>query len=151
MARSARSQQLDALTVCIHTRTPVLLWGDPGIGKTATVMQLADVLNLHLEIVIASIREPTDFAGLPFIAKRLSVRNKKIVVETLAKKLNLAEDAVETNLAELLMLFGTPTVNGGVVSFAPPLWAKNLVEKGGGLLFLDEISTARPAVRPLAT
>lgn len=143
----SRSVQLDALSVCIHTRVPVLLWGDPGIGKTSTVVQLAQTLGLHLETVIAAIREPTDFAGLPYISKRISVRNRKLVVTVLAKQLQITEDDVEHNLAEVLAIFGSPAVSGGVVSFAPPLWAKNLLEKGKGILFLDEISTARPAVQ----
>ncbi len=143
----SRSTQLDALSVCIRTRVPVLLWGDPGIGKTSTIVQLAAVLGIHLETVIAAIREPTDFAGLPYIAKRISVRNKKLVIKVLAKQLDLEPSEVEENLPELLGIFGTPSVTGGVVSFAPPLWAKNLVERKRGILFLDEISTARPAVQ----
>ena len=144
---SKRSFQLDALAVCVKTRTPCLLWGDPGIGKTSTVVQLAANLNLHLETVIAAIREPTDFAGVPFLAKRLSVKNRKLVAQTLATKLGTSLEETDANLVELLTLFGTPHLGSGVVSFAPPLWAKNLVEKGRGILFLDEISTARPAVQ----
>ena len=142
-----RSFQLDALSICVKTRTPCLLWGDPGIGKTSSVVQLAANLGLHLETVIAAIREPTDFAGLPFLAKRLSVKNRQLVVKTLAAKLGMDAGETDANLVELLTLFGTPHLNSGVVSFAPPLWAKNLIEKGQGILFLDEISTARPAVQ----
>ena len=56
------------------------------------------------ETVIASIREPSDFAGLPVV------------------------------------------VADGV-RFAPPGWARRLAEAGQGLLFLDELSTAPPAVQ----
>ena len=125
-----RSFQLDALSICVKTRTPCLLWGDPGIGKTSSVVQLAANLGLHLETVIAAIREPTDFAGLPFLAKRLSVKNRQLVVKTLAAKLGMDAGETDANLVELLTLFGTPHLNSGVVSFAPPLWAKNLIEKG---------------------
>ena len=46
---------------------PVLLWGEPGIGKTAALNQLADALDLPLTTVIASVHEPSDFSGLPVV------------------------------------------------------------------------------------
>ncbi|CAM5503172.1 hypothetical protein STANM309S_04572 [Streptomyces tanashiensis] len=46
---------------------PVLLWGEPGIGKTAALTQLAASLDLPLTTVIASVDEPTDFSGLPVV------------------------------------------------------------------------------------
>lgn len=56
-----------ALGVCLVANVPVVLWGDPGQGKTSVVEQVAADLDLHLETVIASIREPSDFAGLPVV------------------------------------------------------------------------------------
>ncbi len=44
---------------------PPLIWGDPGIGKSARMQQLAEALGLPLEVVIAAIRMPEDFGGLP--------------------------------------------------------------------------------------
>ena len=61
-------------------------------------------MGLPCETVIASIREPSDFAGLPIVV-------------------------------------------GDGVRFAPPAWARRLAEAGHGLLFLDELSTAPPAVQ----
>ena len=46
---------------------PVLLVGPPGIGKTAAVRQAAAALELHLEVVLLSIREPADVSGLPIV------------------------------------------------------------------------------------
>jgi hypothetical protein len=65
---------------------------------------LADAAGLPCEVVIASIREPSDFAGLP------------VVID-------------------------------GEVRFAPPSWARRLAGRTDGLLFLDELSTAPPAVQ----
>jgi hypothetical protein len=45
----------------------VLLWGEPGIGKTAALTQLAASLDLPLTTVIASVHEPSDFSGLPVV------------------------------------------------------------------------------------
>lgn len=94
----------DALAVSVQSGVPVLLWGAPGVGKTRTIIAVADALQLHLEIVLASIREPSDFAGLPV------VREAGVFME-------------------------------------PPAWAKRLAALGQGMLFLDEISTAAPAVQ----
>jgi hypothetical protein len=100
--------QLEALTLAVAADLPVLLWGEPGIGKTAALTQLAAALDLPLTTVIASVHEPSDFSGLPVVGD-------------------------------------DPAVQG--VPMAPPDWAVRLVRAGRGLLFLDELSTAPPAVQ----
>jgi len=82
----------------------VLLWGSPGTGKTSAVVALAAAAGWPCEVVIGSIREPSDFGGLP-------------------------------------------VVSGGGVQLAPPAWAQRLCAAGHGLLFLDELTTAPPAVQ----
>ncbi|WP_432167892.1 AAA family ATPase [Streptomyces sp. bgisy031] len=101
-------EQLEALTLAVAADLPVLLWGEPGIGKTAALTQLATSLDLPLTTVIASVHEPSDFSGLPIVGD-------------------------------------DPAVQG--VPMAPPQWAVELVRAGRGLLFLDELSTATPAVQ----
>ncbi|MET9431753.1 MULTISPECIES: AAA family ATPase [unclassified Streptomyces] len=59
--------QLEALALAVTANQPVLLWGEPGIGKSAGLEQLAAGLGLPLETVIASVHEPSDFAGLPIV------------------------------------------------------------------------------------
>ncbi|WBP90956.1 AAA family ATPase [Kitasatospora cathayae] len=100
--------QLEALTLAVAADLPVLLWGEPGIGKTAALNQLAEALDLPLTTVIASVHEPSDFSGLPIVGD-------------------------------------DPAQQG--VPLAPPDWAVRLVRAGRGLLFLDELSTAPPAVQ----
>ena len=102
MSESVRA----ALAVAIGARVPVLLWGGAGLGKSSAVREMAAGAGLACETVIASIREPSDFAGLPIVAD-----------------------------------------SGQSVRFAPPTWALRLAEAGAGVLFLDEISTAPPAVQ----
>mgnify|MGYP001183180644 CR=1 FL=1 len=92
------------LSIALQAGTPVLAWGPPGTGKTATITAIADALSLPLEVVLASIREPADFSGLPVI------REDGVVMEA-------------------------------------PSWARRLAQAGKGILFLDEISTAPPAVQ----
>lgn len=57
-----------ALTVCLAARIPVILWGPPGQGKTSVIRAIASAQGRHLEVLLASIREPQDFAGLPSIS-----------------------------------------------------------------------------------
>ncbi|WP_194819974.1 MoxR family ATPase [Nocardia sp. XZ_19_385] len=102
------NNQLEALTLAVAADLPVLLWGEPGIGKTAALTQLAETLELPLTTVIASVHEPSDFSGLPIVGD-------------------------------------DPAQHG--VPMAPPDWAVRLVRAGRGLLFLDELSTAPPAVQ----
>ena len=58
---------VEALALAVAARVPVLLWGSPGTGKTSVVRSLAGAYGLPAETVIASIREPSDFAGLPIV------------------------------------------------------------------------------------
>jgi MoxR-like ATPase len=95
---------LEALSVAVSARVPVLLWGSPGTGKTSAVVALGKQADWPVEVVIGSIREPSDFAGLP-------------------------------------------VVTDGGVRLSPPAWATRLVDHGHGLLFLDELTTAPPAVQ----
>ncbi len=46
----------------------VCLWGDPGIGKSSLIQAAAAADGVPCEIVIGSLREPSDFAGLPVVA-----------------------------------------------------------------------------------
>lgn len=56
-----------ALSVAVGANVPVIVWGPPGCGKTTTVTAMAHANGWPLEVVIASIREPSDFAGLPHV------------------------------------------------------------------------------------
>ena len=95
---------ISALSIALQAGAPVLAWGPPGTGKTSIITALAIALGLPCECVIASVREPADFGGLPVVRE-----------------------------------------NG--VQLHAPAWARRLAQAGKGILFLDEISTAPPAVQ----
>lgn len=59
------SIQSDLFYLGLRANVPVLLWGAPGVGKTSMAYAMSNFLNAHIEVLIASIREPTDFGGLP--------------------------------------------------------------------------------------
>lgn len=58
---------LEATRLALAADVPVLIWGEPGVGKTASIRALAGSLGWPIEIVLASLREPSDFAGLPIV------------------------------------------------------------------------------------
>ena len=58
-----------ALAIALAARVPVLLWGAPGTGKTSVIRSMAQAAGLTCETVISSIREPSDFAGLPVVTR----------------------------------------------------------------------------------
>jgi hypothetical protein len=64
MSVQAGNPAVEALGVAVAARVPVLLWGAPGTGKTSAIRAMAATMGLPCETVIASIREPSDFAGL---------------------------------------------------------------------------------------
>ena len=65
VAGATQADTLAAMQILMATGIPVLLWGDPGTGKTHTVEAFARRAGWRTESVIASIHDPTDFAGLP--------------------------------------------------------------------------------------
>jgi hypothetical protein len=56
-----------ALRAAGRAGVAVCLWGDPGIGKSALIHAAAEADSVPCETVIGSLREPSDFAGLPVV------------------------------------------------------------------------------------
>ncbi|GAA0934755.1 AAA family ATPase [Nonomuraea longicatena] len=56
-----------ALATAVSADLPVILWGAPGTGKTSSVVALGAAAGLPVEVVVGSIREPSDFSGLPVL------------------------------------------------------------------------------------
>ena len=98
----------DALGIALLAAVPVVLWGPPGQGKSSVVRELADGMGAHLETVIASIREPSDFAGLP-------------VVDTRSGTASLAPPSWAVRLRDAVERDGRPGIQFyDEVSTAPP-------------------------------
>lgn len=53
----------DLITSAIDADVPVLLWGPPGAGKTATIEAMAEDRGVHLETLIGSTVDPVDVGG----------------------------------------------------------------------------------------
>lgn len=56
-----------AIGVAVGAALPVALRGRPGVGKTSMIEGIASAAGMHLEVVVGSLREPTDLAGLPIV------------------------------------------------------------------------------------
>jgi len=54
-----------AFAAAVRANVPVLLWGAPGTGKTATINACGDAWGMHVESIVGSNREPSDFMGFP--------------------------------------------------------------------------------------
>ncbi|MGH3170552.1 MAG: AAA family ATPase, partial [Trebonia sp.] len=126
----------EALGVAVAARVPVLLWGAPGTGKTSAIRAMAEVMGLPCETVIASIREPSDFAGLPVISDKSGWRGPGDERGPGGPEPGTGPERSADGLSA-----------GVAVHFAPPRWAIRLAARGTGILFLDELSTAPPAVQ----
>lgn len=80
-----------AVAVATAANVPTLIWGPPGAGKTSFIRCLARAMNLPLEVVIGSLREPSDFLGLPVVVEGNGV---KMEPPAWAKRLTEAGDGI---------------------------------------------------------
>lgn len=140
---------------------PILLWGPPGVAKTAFVQQLADKLGFYLITVLASLREPSDFLGLPIPGTSRRAAEKAGLPPGVDQQ--IVGDMLDADYMQGGKEFGTNLevrrAEFDQVQYAPPDWALKCLEMaddpdaknvGKGrrvLLFLDEFATASPQVQ----
>jgi len=87
-------------------------------------------------------------ADVPVLLWGTPGTGKSALIATLGRLDGVHTATVIGSLREPADLAGLPVVqDDGSVLLAPPRWARELVEAGGGYLFLDELSTAAPAVQ----
>jgi len=55
----------EVIRLAVETRTPVLLWGPRGVGKTQYAKQVIGELGYDFRIVRTAGKEDTDFSGIP--------------------------------------------------------------------------------------
>lgn len=92
-------------------------------------------------------------ANVPVLAWGPPGVGKTSFIEAVAKSLGVPAEVVIASIHEPSDFGGLPIVSEDKeekednVKKAPPLWAKRLKKEGRGILFLDELSTAPPAVQ----
>lgn len=60
---------------------PLLLWGSPGIGKTARIRSAGKSAFLSVKSVIASTRAPEDFSGVPVPLMNVEEGQSRVAIE----------------------------------------------------------------------
>lgn len=66
-ALAAYRCRLKVLSIAYEANQPTLIWGLPGEGKTSLISAFAQEREIHEEVVVTSLREPTDLNGLPVV------------------------------------------------------------------------------------
>jgi AAA domain (dynein-related subfamily) len=61
------SDAAKALEYLLNAKQPVVLWGEPGVGKSSIVQQTAARLSLACQDVRAVLLDPVDLRGLPHV------------------------------------------------------------------------------------
>src|SRR5437867_7384795 len=73
------------LDYAIRIGVPPLFWGPPGIGKSSLIRAYCRRKGYECITIIASIREPQDFGGLPVIDQQgIEVKGERYTVARLA-------------------------------------------------------------------
>lgn len=58
------------IEIGFDTKNVPVLWGPPGVGKTAIIHSIVARRNMFMRIIIGSTMDPTDVAGMPVIITR---------------------------------------------------------------------------------
>ena len=109
------SQTTQLLAELIRTKSPGLLVGAPGVGKTSLIEQAAKAAGATLLVSHPAVADPTDFKGLPWVAKNaksavflpfgefdLALNAKELLV-WLLDDLGQASPAVQAACMQLLL------------------------------------------------
>lgn len=155
---------IQAYSICIQAGQPVLLWGEPGVGKTMITHAIARSLKFSLIEQICSTWDPTD-VGLPMIDKSNPIVNSGEYHKDDIERAKLSSesgwpDGTAFTEEERVMFFrdclkelkeARTLERASFFSRVPPKWAMDcckISDSGGGvLLYLDEYSCTPPAVQ----
>ncbi len=113
-----------AIKHSIARKRPLFVWGQPGIGKSDLVAEVARSQNRPLIDIRLPLMEPTDIRGIPYLAE----------VKVYDKEGNLIRDERDVPLTEKIFRWSNP-------SDLPT------DEESRALVFFDEMSAAPPSVQ----
>ena len=66
------SQLTRILGSLLERKWPVFLWGPPGVGKSSIVKRVAEEKGLEIMDVRASLLDPTDLRGIPYVEEGIA-------------------------------------------------------------------------------
>lgn len=113
---------------------PGLVVGPPGTAKTFRVKALCRALGLHGVPVLASLRQPEDFLGMPLPVRDPAERDRLLAwvrARVPGARAVEAPDGIMFCLTE----------------YAPPRWAVEAAAAGRACVILDEANRTPPAVQ----
>ena len=85
------------LTRCMNAGLPVLIKGQPGVGKSDIVAQVAAELGMNLILSHPVVSDPTDFKGMPAIVNQ----SNKVFLDVLREIAFTATTKKEFNMKDL--------------------------------------------------
>lgn len=101
---------------------PLVLVGEPGTVKTASFAELAAQTAMHFEAVVSSLRDPTDFLGMP----------TRTTIPLTSHNQHLSPDGDD---------------HLDVTGYLPPGFAVRATMAQRAIMLLDEVNTCPPAVQ----
>lgn len=138
----------------------VMLWGEPGIGKSDRIDMAAAMVGLPPRTVYAATTQPEDISGAAFVNTSKALAMFEAGLEALQEALTGKEQsglmpsfleklvAAPVQKAITAALAAARRYGGGFTSLEPLLpGISDLLIDQQGVLFLDELSCARPAVQ----
>jgi len=144
-AEKASKEELSKLKVCPPT---IMLWGPPGIGKSAVVQEAAVDAGIPLENyadIRLSTLEPVDLRGVPSVVNGRTIYNPPSFfpigqneIDELLRKYNIpiTEDR-EENLRELSRVLTREKVEKAILDKI-----ENAIKQDKGVILFDELPSA---------
>lgn len=126
------AEALEAVLCAVEANEPILLQGDPGVGKSALAREVSKLLDMPLVTLIGSTLDPTDVAGLPGIIDKMVQRIPLAIIRKCADEpclifldeVSCSSPAVQASLLRLVLerIAGDVALHNGtrVISAANP-------------------------------
>lgn len=76
------SEIFAAVNLLVDARQPTFVWGQPGIGKSDLMAQVAETRKIPLQDVRALLLDPVDLRGLPYFRPLPKTRHLQTVLAT---------------------------------------------------------------------
>lgn len=123
---------------------PIMAWGQPGVAKTAVIEEICRKYGMPYETLSPSERGEGAFGVVPVpeaVHDRFANQREALAIKLMAGKKSLPEhQAWEQAERE----FPRPST---LLEYPPPKWSVNRFPNNFGVIFVDEITSAAPALQ----